>query len=1380
MKRVEFEREAVDKAKKELQKELENLEKSETEVNFCSEKLAAAKEAELLKYKSRISSHISINRQELMELKSTAIVSPDTLLGYKVFTTLLSYEYKSGETLIECSRRLLADPKLLGMLNLFDPSSVSENSIERMKQLTQNFDRSSSKSMMYILAWFDAILNFHKEMDIHKPLRSMLAILQSLKESAIPVVEQKKVHLNSMETAFASLKADFDRQMKRNEDSAALLREAEKVFILSQSMRQSILNYKERLKDALAKAEKEKSLFFYNSMISAALMAFLPSLPQAERLAYLNQWYYILESYRISSQNPSQFSFSHFVSGLSASDILVGCDLMPDPFLMDNIYIAKQHYNYPAFYDPYGIAIRWIVGLDRDTRVEIVGSLDDDISHKINVASLKGTRIIVRLVEGIVTDFLEDFIVNSQSPSFRVEHDGSLKPLDSNFKLYIVISGHLASLNQYQWLKKCTLIYCSLDHKTANALISDHIFGSIYKDKKEEIKKNDSEAASLRIRYDSATYRSAEFVIMVKKEDLSRGDLYRNIIENDEMISSIEEKIALYNEHEQKKAEMTSLIKKLSWPMAEIFMSLDKLTLLNNQYSTSFAWFLDLCTMIGRQLISFEGPHLRSLISQMLLAVYNYIKYGLTKAELTVWGLELAIISGKYTLETPMKNVEEYLEFLGGKSFCSPSVEESALATANVHHDWIPMESLKNWERLGRWQKFKPIVESITRSMGKFSKKADNNWDYFFNSENPLNLTHLSEFSNLSAIDKLVIVYVLRPDCINIAIENLLNAVLSSCPNDMPPDPVSYMFRYSNISTFIWIINEGSDDLVTTIKRVGSEKSMANSISVLSLKDENFADELKDILLDAIRRGRWIVISDCECNSSKMFYLGYIIFYLLNSLSERNQGFRLWLISKPFDNMPISISQHTIKIRISNIRSLRSYMHELLSFSVDNNVTGNIKTQVAFRKILFSFLTAVSFLKNSGRFQIAGLNSPIALTEDEIIRGLKLSKSSLIDFADQKELLEKFQQLISKYVLTTQSFDIWDQRIICSSFARFISVSISDIRCYNLPSFRNIYEAYAKSDIKKCFELIKMLPSDDKISPLVYGLDENAQYLNSMALSTEILDCFQYYHSSILEGPFKTIYPAQKGLTELCEYFLSSIKSQCTGCFDWSFLGNTSKKHFEVSSKRLHLYSSKSSKYLEHVLRNNIERYRELIILVVNSLDLLISILNGSLPLFSHFERTVSEIKANQVPSVWILSRKCYLTCLKLDEFIADFASRLKFINHWYYVRQNPSLVNKGCLIIYEITKMFCPKGFLEGLLLDYSTTSKESIESLDLDITILGAKPSSLPEKGAYICGLSLVGASWDFSKGILKSCKLREHSLSIPCVSLFSLTTSYGSSLL
>ena len=185
-----------------------------------------------------------------------------------------------------------------------------------------------------------------------------------------------------------------------------------------------------------------------------------------------------------------------------------------------------------------------------------------------------------------------------------------------------------------------------------------------------------------------------------------------------------------------------------------------------------------------------------------------------------------------------------------------------------------------------------------------------------------------------------------------------------------------------------------------------------------------------------------------QLSNSHPLFQRFHFSYLMKTLSERNQNFRLWLISKPFENMPISISQRSIKVYIPRNRSLRSYIYESSYISVENNIPASPKMQMTYRRVLFSFLLSVSFFKSSQNFQIVRLNNPIDITDDEILRAFKLFRQVCLDFGDdlidQTDLLHKFQHLTNNYILNSQSLDTWDIRTICSLFTRFHNIAMFD------------------------------------------------------------------------------------------------------------------------------------------------------------------------------------------------------------------------------------------------------------------------------------------------------------------------------------------------
>ncbi|KAI1893567.1 hypothetical protein AGOR_G00125050 [Albula goreensis] len=73
---------------------------------------------------------------------------------------------------------------------------------------------------------------------------------------------------------------------------------------------------------------------------------------------------------------------------------------------------------------------------------------------------------------------------------------------------------------------------------------------------------------------------------------------------------------------------------------------------------------------------------------------------------------------------------------------------------------------------------------------------------------------------------------------------------------------------------------------------------------------------------------------------------------------------------------------------------------------------------------------------------------------------------------------------------------------------------------------------------------------------------------------------------------------------------------------------------------------------------------------------------------------------------------------------------------------------------IYRLSAFHNPRGFLAALLRDSAKTEQEDIALLTLCFQVLsaGKVPDSLPQSGAYLCGLELQGALWDTRLGALQ----------------------------
>ena len=68
--------------------------------------------------------------------------------------------------------------------------------------------------------------------------------------------------------------------------------------------------------------------------------------------------------------------------------------------------------------------------------------------------------------------------------------------------------------------------------------------------------------------------------------------------------------------------------------------------------------------------------------------------------------------------------------------------------------------------------------------------------------------------------------------------------------------------------------------------------------------------------------------------------------------------------------------------------------------------------------------------------------------------------------------------------------------------------------------------------------------------------------------------------------------------------------------------------------------------------------------------------------------------------------------------------------------------------------------------MLDAAINMNESVENLELDTIFISERQKTAPERGCYVSGLHLWGASFDTHKGTLRDTKPSESSTKFPYV--------------
>jgi dynein heavy chain len=155
-------------------------------------------------------------------------------------------------------------------------------------------------------------------------------------------------------------------------------------------------------------------------------------------------------------------------------------------------------------------------------------------------------------------------------------------------------------------------------------------------------------------------------------------------------------------------------------------------------------------------------------------------------------------------------------------------------------------------------------------------------------------------------------------------------------------------------------------------------------------------------------------------------------------------------------------------------------------------------------------------------------------------------------------------------------------------------------------------------------------------------------------------------------------------------------------------------------------------------------RYNRLTDVLRTSLTSLRKALVGEVVMSREVELVAQSMFDGMVPEMW--ATVSYPSLKPLGSYVTDLVSRLAFLREWIE-HDVPSIV--------PLPALFFTQSFLTGVLQNYARRSKVAIDDVSFDFEFidpakLGEKPAK-PEIGAYVRGLYLEGARWDFTNSRL-----------------------------
>lgn len=1341
-------------------------------------------ETEALKFHSSVKNIHSLAKPDLVELKSALASSISITSIIKVVSLFLGYEPKSAnESYAESSRRLLAEPKFLNSLTSFNLESVVTAPMSRIEEIMKDVDPIPNlKTALVFYNWVKAVQNFYADYQVALlPRSKQIKELKRFMDDVESSIEKGETKLAGLEPIMQSMIQRFDEIMKRKDECSMLFRESELQFKASQVIKASLKTSKDRMVDSLRDKSDEEHLLLAETLVSSGYLTLLGGFPASIRYRALDRWFRYIEKENYFFRR-NHYQLASFLCQRPAQDMVAGIDIAYDAFLFENALVAKHSEHLPVFWDPFNRMIPWILACERDQRFETMGSRDFDFTDKFLNAALRGVRIIINVHEGYVGEIVEEMLkLMSKSGLLFLRVNGDLRPFERSFKVYFICAEPLKAVCGYSWTRHCQLIQAPLTEAGIQSILTDHFLSSMQPFMKEESRKLYIDKANISTRKEVLVNRFIEFATQLSPENLTGGDLFRTLVDNDEQARLLVEQQQSVNLKINERSNKARWFSSLSQSYAKVFMAVHWLHRIHPALYFELSWFLDICSLANRDLQPFDSTLVLAYFRIFVNNLISYIGPGLSRVSILVLLLHISLI-----LEETEGNVDEshvtdaLVDFLVNDrlemNFSHEKLYQKLGSTRPqvswlTEHVWVKLKTLASCPRLEPFLEY--FLDVITRNTNTVTENA---WDDLMSSANTLGTSFPGD-EGLFKADKMLILSCLRPNSLYTLSLSLVESQFSSRILEQPIDALSARFKLSNFSVPIWIVNESTEDVATIIRLLSVQRGMSNHVVhvFLDLIPVSGISSLQDLILDCMRKGKWLILSNCEDQTEVLNGCDYYIKYLLGSLLERNSNFRLWMISHDAQNMPMFLRQRSIKVFFDNQRDLKAHLTEALHAIEDSLTPTEFRPPALYKKSLFNFLCIYATLKDRGNFITSQFNCTLDVRSDDFNRGLKVFRKDYpsVSSLEQKEGFGRISQVVGDFVFGSQLFDAWDDRLFRALFSKYMEMTWNenDPKLPVLP-LKSILESAQKGELVKCMELLRNMPRDEALRPSMFGFGEATQTVIDRAKSHHFRKVLRKYYRHRLYSPLLRLEDSFETVLDTCKQYLSAIKVACTACFNFEKIGiwSTDDKRSicEVSSKKLHLFASKSGKFMENVLRVNIRKYRALLYRVIPSLDGLIAMLDGRMLLDPLGLRMAQEIFDNRLPSEWTQDGIMYPTCLRLSGWITDFAARLSFIVEWQTVRLNPTLQNKGTLVTYDISKLFSPRAFLDAILHDYAASSREPIDTLEYEVSILSGSQTMPPDRGYYISGLHLLEASWDSSKGCLREARHNEPFTTLNCVSV------------
>ncbi|XP_051881424.1 dynein axonemal heavy chain 6-like [Pristis pectinata] len=643
----------------------------------------------------------------------------------------------------------------------------------------------------------------------------------------------------------------------------------------------------------------------------------------------------------------------------------------------------------------------------------------------------------------------------------------------------------------------------------------------------------------------------------------------------------------------------------------------------------------------------------------------------------------------------------------------------------------------------------------------------------------------------LSAFQRLILIKILRPECLTAAMSGFVEEKLGP---DFLPSPAVYLrdaFDETDASTpLIFLLSAGTDPITQVLRLAKELRGSTAHLDVVSLGQGQglVAEEL--IHKAQAQKGRWVFLQNCHLAASFMPTLQAVVESFKQPGVNLDPDFRLFLSSKSDQTFPISILQDGMKVMVEPPKGLKNKLLTAFGSSSLGEVTERIyrreDSELGWRRLLFSLFLFNAVIQERNKYGALGWNLPYEFTSSDLEVAI-LNLEILL----QDEAVIPWTALLyltGEVVYGGRVTDQWDRRCLSSMLSRFYRPGILQ-QGFSFSTDGVYTMVTEKMSLLQCIKYVESLPSTDP--PDIFGMHTNAERAYLESQGKDFMATIKSIEPRLSSG-VQTIREQRSQdeiVLEKAEGILRKLPRTVEGIHGSE--GNTTDlAHLLASpSWASHVASVKGFDCLANsalltVLRHEIDCFNQLLRVVSSSLRSLCHGVKGQIILTEMLEEMYNSFLSLRMPRLWQLHS--YESCKPLGSWIDDLIDRVNFFRSWSVqfvagaqqriaaVQEKPAsqrnVTQQICNIdpsAFWLSAFFCPQGFLTALLQNHARKHGVSVDSVTFRFHILPFsedtedypnptkhrsnpwtndwKGGVAPDDGAVLFGFYLDGACWD-----------------------------------